>query len=81
MSSESSFLFPGLMPLKQFGVEVDRCQRTLKRRQAQGKLVVCDLGNEKFVDLEKTAARMRGEDERPRGRGRRRRFEPVQGQT
>jgi hypothetical protein len=71
MFSESNFLFPGLMPLKQFGIEVDRCPRTLKRWQAQGKLIVRDMGNQRFVDLEATAARMRGEEEkRPRGRPR-----------
>jgi hypothetical protein len=65
-----SFLFPGLMPLAQFREEVPRCDRTYRRWRAEGKIVIHELGNEKFVDLEKTAARMRGEEKRPRGRPR-----------
>jgi hypothetical protein len=65
-----TFLLPGLMPLKEFGRSVDRCDRTLKRWANQGKLVIHTLGNERFVDIEKTAARVRGEGKRPRGRPR-----------
>jgi hypothetical protein len=62
-----TFLLPGLMPLEDFRKQMKRCPRTMKRWEAQGKLVIHALGNERFVDLEKTAARVRGEGRR-RGR-------------
>ena len=67
VTSGEACLLPGLMPLREFGRRVNVTDRTLLRWRDQGKLVVCDLGNERFVDLEKTAARVRGEDRR-RGR-------------
>jgi hypothetical protein len=65
-----TFLLPGLMPLEDFRRGVKRCPRTMQRWQNQGKLVVRALGNERFVDIEQTAARLRGEGKRPRGRPR-----------
>jgi predicted site-specific integrase-resolvase len=69
VTSSDAFLLPGLMPLKEFGRRVNRCSRTLKRWEDQGKLVVFALGNERLVDLEKTAARLRGEERRRSLRG------------
>jgi predicted site-specific integrase-resolvase len=67
VASDETCLLPGLMPLKEFGRRVNVCDRTLARWRDQGKLVVYSLGNERFVDLEKTADRLRGQDRR-RGR-------------
>jgi hypothetical protein len=64
-----AFVLPGFMPRKQFAEKIGRCDRTAKRLQDAGKIVVTYLGNQPLVDVEKSLARMRGEDKR-RSRGR-----------
>jgi hypothetical protein len=66
--STEEFVLPGLMPRKMFAKRMGRCDRTLKRMQDRGEVVVTYFGNQPFVDVEKTLARRRGEDKR-RGRG------------
>jgi hypothetical protein len=67
--SAEAFVLPGFLPRKVFAKKIDRCDRTVKRMQDRGEVVVTYFGNQPFVDLEKTLARRRGEDKR-RGRGR-----------
>jgi hypothetical protein len=66
-TGEQPFFLSGLMPRKEFAAKVNRCERTVKRWQDQGKLVVFSIGNERWVDVEKSLARIRGERP-PRGR-------------
>jgi predicted site-specific integrase-resolvase len=58
----------GLMPRKEFATVMKVCERTTKRWEDQGRIVVVKLGNQRLVDIEKSVARMRGEDKRRRGR-------------
>ena len=51
------------------GAQLGKCDRTAKRLQDAGRIVVIYIGKDPFVDLERTAARLRGEDKRSR-RGR-----------
>jgi hypothetical protein len=68
VTGSEACLLPGLMPLREFQRRVgNKCDRTMQRWRAAGKLVIVELGSERFVDIEKTAARIRGEDRR-RGR-------------
>jgi hypothetical protein len=61
----AAFVLPGLMPLKEFKQHVgNKCDRTIQRWRDAGKVVIVELGNERFVDLEATARRLRGEDRR-----------------
>jgi hypothetical protein len=65
-----AFVLPGFMPRKTFAERMNRCDRTVKRMQDRGEIIVTYFGNQPFVDLEKTLARRRGEDKRGgRGRG------------
>jgi hypothetical protein len=59
---------PGLMPRHQWAAGIGKCDRTAKRLQDAGKIVVRYVGKDPYVDLEATAARIRGEDNRRRGR-------------
>jgi hypothetical protein len=66
-SAEEAFILRGFLPRKVFAAKIGRCDRTVKRLQDAGKIVVTYLGNQPLVDVEKSLARMRGEDKR-RGR-------------
>lgn len=68
-SSDEPFILPGFVTRREFAKGINRCERTVKRLEDAGKVVGTRLGNQLFIDLEKTAARMRGEDGRRR-RGR-----------
>ncbi len=68
MSATSDFFLQGLMPRKQFAAQMGRCERTVKRWEDQGRLVVIKLGNDRLIDVEKSLSRLRGE--RPNTRGR-----------
>jgi hypothetical protein len=63
----SDYPLPGLIPRRLYAKQVNRSERTLKRWEDAGQLVVRRQGNECLVDVEGTAARLRGED-RHRGR-------------
>jgi hypothetical protein len=65
--AENEFVLPGLMRRKEFARRANRCEKTLKRWEDAGKIVVVHLGNERLIDVPKTLARLRGEDRR-RGR-------------
>jgi hypothetical protein len=65
--SDESFIHPGFVTRKQFAKQINRCERTVKRLEDAGKVVVTKLGSHRLVDVEKTLARMRGEGKR-RGR-------------
>ena len=67
--SETGTLFPGLVPMDDFAQLCNRSRRTVKRWENAGQLVVVRLGGQRLVDVQKSRARIRGED-RPRGRGR-----------
>ena len=60
---------PGFMPRHEWAAQLGKCDRTAKRLQDAGRIVVIYIGKDPFVDLERTAARLRGEDKRSR-RGR-----------
>lgn len=55
---------PGFVHRDVWAAQLGKCARTAKRWQDTGKIVVVYLGRLPFVDLEKTAARLRGEDRR-----------------
>jgi hypothetical protein len=62
---------PGLVPRKTFGASLNppRSEFTVRRWEREGRIVVRRIGRVAFVDLDATAARMRGEDQlRPRRR-------------
>jgi hypothetical protein len=67
--TDTAFVLPGFVPRKEFAKQINRCERTVKRLEDAGKIVVVKMGNHRLVDVEKTLARLRGEDKR-RGRGR-----------
>jgi len=69
MSESEPFVLPGLMPDVVFADKMDVCLRTVRRWEDAGKIVVVELGAKRFIDLEATGRRLRGED-RPRSRGR-----------
>jgi hypothetical protein len=60
---------PGLMPRAAWAASIGKCDRTAKRLQDAGRVVVRYIGKEPFVDIEATAARIKGEDGTRRGRG------------
>ena len=69
MVDDTVAYLPGFEPRRQFMKQRFRkCDRTGKRWQDEGLLVVRYFGKEPYVDVEKTFARMRGEDTRPRRR-------------
>ena len=43
-NDSEAHLFPGLVPMDEFGRRAKRCRRTLKRWEDQGKLVVQSWG-------------------------------------
>jgi hypothetical protein len=57
---------PGLMPRIEWAAKTNRCDRTAKRLQDAGKIVVRYIGKIPYVDIEATAARIKGEDKRRR---------------
>ena len=61
-----AFVLPGFLPRKQFAEQVGVCERTIKRRVDAGEVVERNFGRMRLVDVEATAARMRGEDRRSR---------------
>ena len=69
MSSNSTPIpLPGLMPRREWAARIGKRDATAKRWQDKGKICVVYLGQDPYVDLEKTAARLRGEDKRRGGR-------------
>jgi hypothetical protein len=63
-----SALLPGFMLRKQWARQaLNKCDRSAKRLQDKGLIVVRYFGKDPYVDIPATAARMRGEDGR-RGR-------------
>ena len=61
--NEAALLLPGLMPRKEWARQaLRRCDRTAKRLQDDGQIVVRYIGKEPFVDIAATAARLRGDD-------------------
>jgi hypothetical protein len=66
--SDQAFPFPDLMPRKEFAKAIGRCERTVKRLEDAGKVVTIPFGSHRLVDVPKTLARMRGEDQPRRGR-------------
>lgn len=66
--TDDAFVLPGLMPRKQFAKLINRCERTVKRLEDAGKVVTVPFGSHRLVDVEKTRARLRGEDRRRGGR-------------
>jgi hypothetical protein len=66
---ERSSLLPGLMPRKEWARKaLKSCDRTAKRLQDKGRIVVEYIGKEPFVVIEATAARLRGDDKPKRRR-------------
>jgi predicted site-specific integrase-resolvase len=61
MSDADQFVLPGLMLRREFARRVGRSERTIKRWTDAGRLVVVELGNERWIDTEKSSARLRGE--------------------
>jgi hypothetical protein len=59
---------PGFMPRHAWAAQLGKCDRTAKRWQDAGQIVVVYMGKDPYVDIEKTTARMRGEDRRRGGR-------------
>ena len=59
---------PGLVPRRKWAAGLGKCDRTAKRLQDAGKIVVRYVGKDPYVDVEATAARIRGEDRPRRGR-------------
>jgi hypothetical protein len=52
-------ILPGLMPRETFRRRVKRSEYTLRRWEAQGKLVIIELGNLRLVDVPATLKRLR----------------------
>jgi hypothetical protein len=63
-----AFVLPGFLPRKQFAKQLGVCERTIKRRVDAGQVVERPFGKERLVDIEATAARMRGDDKPKRRR-------------
>jgi hypothetical protein len=59
---------PGLMLRRAWAEQIGKCDRTAKRLQDAGKIIVRYVGKDPYVDLEATAARIRGEGKRRGGR-------------
>jgi hypothetical protein len=55
---------PGLERRDLWAARLGKCDKTAKRWQDRGLIVVRYLGKDPYVDLEKTAARLRGDDKR-----------------
>jgi hypothetical protein len=68
-NEQSEGLLEGLMPRKEWARQaLNRCDRTAKRLQDAGMIVVVTIGKQPFVDIKKTAARIRGDDQPKRKR-------------
>jgi hypothetical protein len=67
-SSSTPTSLPGFMPRSEWAAAHGVCDTTVKRWQDRGKVVVVYLGQQPYVDIEKTVARLRGEDKPRRGR-------------
>jgi hypothetical protein len=63
-AASEEFVLPGLMPRRDFAKKLGRCERTVKRMEDRGLVVTVRLGNHRLVDIEKSLARLRGEDRR-----------------
>jgi hypothetical protein len=66
--SSELFILPGFLPRNEFARKLGVHPRTIKRRVDAGQVVERNLGRERLVDLEATAARMRGGDKPKRRR-------------
>jgi hypothetical protein len=66
--NETSTALPGLVLRSEWAAQLGYCDKTAKRWQDAGKIVVRYLGRQAFVDIEATAARVRGADTPRRGR-------------
>jgi hypothetical protein len=69
MTTETQSPLPGYMLRAAWAQQMGKCDRTAKRWQDAGRIVVRYMGKDPYVDLEATARRIRGED-RPRRNGR-----------
>jgi hypothetical protein len=67
VATDKPYVLPGMMPRKDFAAAMEVCERTTKRWEDQGRIVVVHLGNQRLVDVEQSLARLRGEHKR-RGR-------------
>jgi hypothetical protein len=68
MTDILSDALPGLMPRSKWAQEaLGKSDRTAKRLQDAGRIVVRYIGKDPYVDIEATSRRLRGEDGR-RGR-------------
>jgi hypothetical protein len=67
-NDEDPVALPGLMPRSQWAAQAKKCDRTAKRLQDQGRICVIYIGRSPFVDVARTAARLKGEDQPRRGR-------------
>ena len=68
MTNESSVFLPGLMPRAEWARKaINSTDRTAKRLQDAGKIVVRYIARQPFVDIEATTARIRGAD-KPKNR-------------
>jgi hypothetical protein len=59
---------PGFLRRALWAAQMGKSDFTAKRWQDAGKIVVVYMGKDPYVDLEKTAARLRGDDKRRGGR-------------
>ena len=59
---------PGFEPRAQWAARLGKCDRTAKRWQDAGLIVVTYMGKEPYVDVEGTADRMRGRGRPRRGK-------------
>jgi hypothetical protein len=64
--SQAANPLPGFELRSKWAAKLGKCDRTAKRWLDAGHIVVRYIGKEPYVDLEATAARMRGEDGRRR---------------
>jgi hypothetical protein len=69
MAADKPAPLPGFALRDDWARSIGRHPETAKRWQDQGRIVVRYLGRDAYVDLEATAARMRGEDRPRRRRG------------
>jgi hypothetical protein len=60
---------PGFELRSKWAERIGKCDATAKRWQDRGTLVVEYFGRDPYVDIEATAARMRGDDKPQRRRG------------
>jgi hypothetical protein len=61
-------ILPDMMPRAEWAAKKGKTDRTVRRWQDAGLIVVAYVGRDPYVVLSKTAARLRGEDRPSRGR-------------